>query len=49
MPNRNAAKSPKAIEFGRVGRRVMAGRFDGGSMSSDAGVMLSSSIVAVSR
>jgi hypothetical protein len=28
------------IDFGRLGRRVVEGRFDGGSMSSDAGVML---------
>ena len=40
MPNCTAAKSPKTIEFGRVGRRVVEGRFDGGSMTSDAGVML---------
>ena len=40
MPNCTATKSPKTIEFGRVGRRVVEGRFDGGSMTSDAGVML---------
>jgi hypothetical protein len=28
------------IEFGRVGRRVVEGRFDGGSVTSDGGVML---------
>ena len=28
------------IEFGRPGRRRVEGRFDGGSMTSDAGVML---------
>lgn len=28
------------IEFGRLGRRVVEGRFDGGSMTSDGGVML---------
>ena len=28
------------IEFGRLGRRGVQGRFDGGSMTSDAGVML---------
>jgi hypothetical protein len=27
------------IEFGRLGRRVVEGRFDGGSMTSDAGVI----------
>ncbi len=31
--------SPR-IEFGRLGRRVVEGRFDGGSMTSDGGVML---------
>ena len=34
------------IEFGRLGRRVVEGRFDGGSMTSDAGVML---LAAVDR
>jgi len=28
------------LKFGRVGRREVEGRFDGGSMTSDAGVML---------
>jgi len=28
------------IDFGRLGRRVVEGRFDGGSMTSDGGVML---------
>ena len=28
------------IDFGRLGRRTVEGRFDGGSMTSDAGVML---------
>ena len=28
------------IDFGRLGRREVQGRFDGGSMTSDAGVML---------
>jgi hypothetical protein len=28
------------VEFGRLGRRVVEGRFDGGCMTSDAGVML---------
>jgi len=28
------------IEFGQLGRRIVEGRFDGGSMSSDGGVML---------
>jgi hypothetical protein len=27
-------------EFGRLGRRIVEGRFDGGSMTSDGGVML---------
>jgi len=30
----------EAIEFSHVGRRVVEGRFDGGSMTSDGGVML---------
>jgi hypothetical protein len=29
-----------AIDFGQLGRRVVEGRFDGGSMTSDGGVML---------
>ena len=28
------------LKFGRLGRRVVEGRFDGGSMTSDGGVML---------
>lgn len=40
MPNCTEELSAKRIEFGRLGRRVVEGRFDGGSMSSDAGVML---------
>ena len=32
------------IEFGRLGRRVVEGRFDGGSMTSDGGVMLLSAL-----
>lgn len=35
---------PKIIEFSRQGRRVVEGRFDGGNMSSDAGVMLLSEV-----
>jgi hypothetical protein len=30
----------KTIEFSRQGKRIVEGRFDGGCMSSDAGVML---------
>jgi hypothetical protein len=44
MPNPNCTGQGEldlgVIEFGRVGRRVVEGRFDGGSMTSDAGVML---------
>jgi len=40
MPNCTATQSPQIIEFGRLGRRVVEGHFDGGSMTSDAGVML---------
>ena len=28
------------IDFGRLGRRAMEGRFDGGSMTSDSGMLL---------
>jgi hypothetical protein len=44
MPNPNCTGQAEldlgVIEFGRLGRRVVEGRFDGGSMTSDAGVML---------
>ena len=40
MPNCTEESQAKRIEFDRLGRRVVEGRFDGGSMSSDAGVML---------
>ena len=40
MPNCTAQNSPQVIDFGRMGRRVVQGRFDGGSMTSDGGVML---------
>lgn len=40
MPNCTATDRPEIIKFGRLGRRVVEGRFDGGSMTSDAGVML---------
>lgn len=40
MPNCTEEMFAKRIEFGRLGRRVVEGRFDGGSMTSDAGVML---------
>lgn len=40
MPNCTEELFAKRIEFGRLGRRVIEGRFDGGSMTSDAGVML---------
>ena len=29
-----------SLRFGRLGRRVIEGRFDGGSMTSDGGMML---------
>ncbi len=32
------------LECGRLGRRVVEARFDGGSMTSDAGVMLLSKV-----
>lgn len=40
MPNCTEETAAKKIEFGRLGRCVVEGRFDGGSMTSDAGVML---------
>jgi hypothetical protein len=40
MPNCTGEIGAKKIEFGRLGRRVVEGQFDGGSMTSDAGVML---------
>jgi len=42
MPKPNCTDHPEldSIDFGRLGRRVIEGRFDGGSMTSDAGVML---------
>ena len=43
MPNCTVEIGAKKIEFGRLGRRVVEGQFDGGSMTRDAGVMLLSS------
>ena len=42
MPKPNCTEKVDVgmIEFGRLGRRVVEGRFDGGSMTSDGGVML---------
>ena len=40
MPNCTEEIGAGKIDFGRVGRRVVEGRFDGGSMTSDGGVML---------
>jgi Transposase DDE domain group 1 len=40
MPNCTEEIGINKIEFGRLGRRVIEGCFDGGSMTSDAGVML---------
>ena len=40
MSNCTQETTNHKIEFGRLGRRVVEGRFDGGSMTSDAGVML---------
>lgn len=39
-PNCTADERAQTIDFGRLGRRVVEGRFDGGSMTSDGGVML---------
>ena len=42
MPKPNCTEEVDVgtIEFARLGRRVVEGRFDGGSMTSDGGVML---------
>jgi hypothetical protein len=40
MPNCTEEIGTNKIEFGRLGRPVVEGRFDGGSMTSDGGVML---------
>lgn len=40
MPNCTEETGPCKIEFGKLGRRVVEGCFDGGSMTSDGGVML---------
>ena len=40
MPNCTQEIARHKIEFGRLGRRMVEGQFDGGSMTSDAGVML---------
>ena len=40
MPNRTKGESTKTVELSKLGRRVVEGRFDGGSMTSDGGVML---------
>jgi len=44
MPNCTEESGTKRIEFGRLGRRAVEGRFDGGSMTSDGGVMLLSEV-----
>ena len=40
MPNCTQETGTSKIDFGRLGRRVVEGCFDGGSMTSDGGVML---------
>ena len=40
MPNCSEEIQTDKIEFGRLGRRVVDGHFDGTSMTSDAAVML---------
>lgn len=48
MPNPNCSVQGEldlgVLECGRLGRRVVEARFDGGSMTSDAGVMLLSKV-----
>lgn len=43
-PNCTEAADVGVIDFGRLGRREIEGRFDGGSMTSDGGVMLLSAV-----
>ena len=43
-PNCIEAADVGVIDFGRLGRRVVEGRFDGGSMTSDAGVLMLSAL-----
>ena len=40
MPNCTQDISSARLEFGHLGRRVIEGRFDGGNMTNDGGVML---------
>ena len=40
VPNCTQETASHKIEFGRLGRRVVEGQFDGVSMTNDAGVML---------
>lgn len=40
MPNCTEDIPSTRLEFGRLGRRVIEGRFDGGNMTGDGGVML---------
>ena len=44
MPNCTQESPPDRLEFGHLGRRVIEGRFDGGNMTSDGGVMLLASL-----
>ena len=39
MPNCTEKSETSKIEFGQLGRRIVEGRFDGGSITSDGGVM----------
>jgi hypothetical protein len=40
MPNCTEETGPSKIEFGKLGRRIVEGCFDGASMTPDGGVML---------
>jgi hypothetical protein len=40
MPSCTEEIQTSKIEFGRLGRRIVQGRFDGASMTSDAAIML---------
>ena len=44
MPNCTVGIAAERLTFGRLGRRTIEGRFDGGNMTGDGGVMLVSAV-----
>lgn len=40
MPNGTQDCSSERLKFGHLGRQVIEGRFDGGNMTGEGGVML---------